>query len=59
MWQEVPIYDRLVAERGDIPAQVRSEAERTVRHLAQVIGPITPTGGGHPQPVRPFTTGQR
>lgn len=59
LWHEAPIYDRLVAELGDIPAQVRSDAERTVRQLAQVIRPSPPTGGGLPQPMRPFTTEQR
>jgi hypothetical protein len=59
VWQEAPIYDRLVAELGDIPAQVRSEAERTVRHMAQVIRPSTPAGGGLPQQAGPFTAGQR
>lgn len=37
MWQEAPIYDRLVTERGDVPAQVRREAEQTLRGLEQVI----------------------
>ncbi|MGW3627206.1 hypothetical protein [Streptomyces sp. NPDC000880] len=55
MWQEAPIYDRLVAESGDIPAQVRSEAERTVRDLEQVMRWGAPGAGGLPQQVRPFT----
>ncbi|MFF3687225.1 hypothetical protein [Streptomyces sp. NPDC002187] len=42
MWQEAPIYDRLVTELGDIPAQVRTEAERTVRALEEAIRPSTP-----------------
>ncbi|MEV7144655.1 hypothetical protein [Streptomyces tauricus] len=37
MLQETPVYDRLVAERGDIPAQVRSEADRLQRQLGQVL----------------------
>ncbi|AWW41673.1 MULTISPECIES: hypothetical protein [Streptomyces] len=37
MFQETPIFSRLVAERGDIPAQVRGEAERMHRQLAQVL----------------------
>nr|WP_225823985.1 hypothetical protein [Streptomyces sp. TML10] len=61
MFQETPIFSRLVAERGDIPAQVRGEAERISRDLAQVLrqapashlgvpqigpGPQTPPWGG-------------
>ncbi|KUL62419.1 hypothetical protein [Streptomyces sp. NRRL S-1521] len=37
MFQQTPIYDRLVAERGDIPLQVRGEADRIHRDLAQVL----------------------
>ncbi|MGY0055008.1 hypothetical protein ACWY4P_00160 [Streptomyces sp. LZ34] len=37
MFQETPIFSRLVAERGDVPAQVRGEAERIRRDLAQVL----------------------
>ncbi|MCF4136857.1 hypothetical protein L1856_08400 [Streptomyces sp. Tue 6430] len=37
MFQETPIFHRLVAERGDIPTQVRGEAERIQRDLAAVI----------------------
>ncbi|MFJ3309949.1 hypothetical protein ACIPSA_44505 [Streptomyces sp. NPDC086549] len=37
MFQETPIYNRLVAERGDIPARVRGEADRIRRDLAQVM----------------------
>ncbi|MGW7366279.1 hypothetical protein ACWGI8_23295 [Streptomyces sp. NPDC054841] len=58
VWQEAPIYDRLVTELGDVPAQVRSEAERTVRELERVIRPSTPMGGGFPPPVRSFAPGQ-
>ncbi|MBV2354682.1 hypothetical protein KUM39_09945 [Streptomyces sp. J2-1] len=32
-----PIFDRLVAERGDVPAQVRDQAERIHRDMAQVM----------------------
>ncbi|AVZ71110.1 hypothetical protein SLUN_01445 [Streptomyces lunaelactis] len=59
MWQEAPIYDQLVTELGGIPSQVRSEAERSVRHLEQVIRPGTPWTGGLPQPAGPFTSGHR
>ncbi|MFG2359312.1 hypothetical protein [Streptomyces sp. NPDC048521] len=37
MFQETPIFNRLVAERGDVPAQVRGEADRLRRDLAQVL----------------------
>ncbi|MEH0475072.1 hypothetical protein QA943_40750 [Streptomyces sp. B21-097] len=37
MFQETPIYSRLVAECGDIPQQVRGEAERIRRDLEQVM----------------------
>ncbi|KOV94597.1 MULTISPECIES: hypothetical protein [unclassified Streptomyces] len=37
MFHETPIYSRLVAERGDIPAMVRGEADRIHHHLAQVM----------------------
>ncbi|MFD7438839.1 hypothetical protein [Streptomyces sp. NPDC059861] len=37
MFQETPIFSRLVAERGDVPAQVRGEAERIRRDLARVL----------------------
>ncbi|MEE1761346.1 hypothetical protein [Streptomyces sp. SP18BB07] len=37
MFQETPIFSRLVDERGDVPAQVRGEAERIRRDLARVL----------------------
>ncbi|MFD6288807.1 hypothetical protein [Streptomyces sp. NPDC060205] len=37
MFQETPIYSRLVAERGDIVQQVRGEADRVRRDLEQVM----------------------
>lgn len=37
MFQQTPVYDRLVAERGDIPVQVREEADRIRRDLAEVL----------------------
>ncbi len=37
VFQETPIFSRLVDERGDIPAQVRGEAERIRRDLDQVM----------------------
>ncbi|MEU5097052.1 hypothetical protein [Streptomyces sp. NPDC020996] len=40
MFQESPIYDRLIAERGDVPAQTRREAERVNRELEYVMRPL-------------------
>ncbi|MFE9441956.1 hypothetical protein ACFYO2_23790 [Streptomyces sp. NPDC006602] len=40
MFQDSPIYDRLVAERGDVPAQVRREAERVSRELEYAMRPL-------------------
>ncbi|MEU7474158.1 hypothetical protein AB0A94_37705 [Streptomyces sp. NPDC044984] len=37
MFQETPIYSRLITERGDVPAQVCGEADRIHRHLAQML----------------------
>ncbi|MFI9047399.1 hypothetical protein [Streptomyces sp. NPDC053427] len=45
MWQELPVYDRLVAERGDIPTQVRTEAEKVLRNLEQVMRSTTGAAG--------------
>ncbi|MFE7333226.1 hypothetical protein ACFU8W_52390 [Streptomyces sp. NPDC057565] len=39
MFQETPIYTRLVAEQGDVPAQVRGEAQRVLRDLERVMPP--------------------
>ncbi|GAA2195926.1 hypothetical protein [Streptomyces tricolor] len=44
MFQETPIFSRLVAERGDIPAQVRGEADRIHRDLARVMPWISASG---------------
>ncbi|CAM5646894.1 MULTISPECIES: hypothetical protein [Streptomyces] len=69
MFHETPIYSRLVAERGDVPAQVRGEADRIHHHLAQVIrlhapqnapGPglahAAPQAPGHGRPaIAPYT----
>ncbi|GHG99910.1 hypothetical protein [Streptomyces lanatus] len=44
MFQDSPIYDRLIAERGDIPTQVRREAERVSRDLEFVMQPGPPLG---------------
>lgn len=61
MFQDSPIYDRLIAERGDIPLQVRREAERVSREVEFAMQPLLqsghsllPSGGGHaPAPGRP------
>ncbi|MBH5338654.1 hypothetical protein IHE55_29275 [Streptomyces pactum] len=34
---EAPIYDRLVQERGDVPAEVRQTAERTLREVERAM----------------------
>ncbi|GAA2236412.1 hypothetical protein [Streptomyces nogalater] len=51
MFQETPVYDRLVAERGDIPVQVRGEADRIRRDLAQVLPRPTTSQPGASQNV--------
>ncbi|MFE9450056.1 hypothetical protein [Streptomyces sp. NPDC006739] len=43
MFHETPIYNRLVAERGDIPTQVRGEADRIRRELARILPPLSGT----------------
>lgn len=52
MFQDSPIYDRLIAERGDIPLQVRREAERVSREVEFAMQPLL-SGGTGPAPVRP------
>jgi hypothetical protein len=37
VFSQTPVYDRLVAERGDVPVQVRGEADRIHRDLAQML----------------------
>lgn len=44
MFQDSPIYDRLVAERGDIPSQVRREAERVNQELEYALRPLRTPG---------------
>nr|WP_307819829.1 hypothetical protein [Streptomyces sp. MC1] len=62
MFQETPIYRRLITERGDVPAQVRGEADPIHRHLAQTMHLPPPHGAPspglshadvHPGPGRP------
>ncbi|MET8771396.1 hypothetical protein [Streptomyces sp. NPDC004658] len=64
MFHETPIYSRLVAERGDIPAQVSGEAQRIHHDLAQVLrmpasqntlGPGLPHAAAH-TPGRGWST---
>lgn len=47
MFQDSPIYDRLIAERGDVPTQVRREAERVSRELEFVMQPLQSTSRSH------------
>ncbi|GAA3964784.1 hypothetical protein GCM10022384_15810 [Streptomyces marokkonensis] len=44
MFQDSPIYDRLVAERGDVPEQVRRDAERVSSELEVVMRPLRSPG---------------
>ncbi|MBQ0826323.1 hypothetical protein [Streptomyces tagetis] len=56
MFQDSPIYDRLVAECGDVPTQVRREAERVTRELEVVLR--SPHAPGHlPGTDRPPSPG--
>jgi hypothetical protein len=34
---DAPIYDRLIEERGDVPADVRRVAEETLRQLTRAL----------------------
>ncbi|MFD7461088.1 MULTISPECIES: hypothetical protein [unclassified Streptomyces] len=62
MFQGTPIYSRLIAERGDVPAQVRGEADRIHHHLARTMrlpaphdppSPGLPRAAPQPGPGRP------
>ncbi|MER6631368.1 hypothetical protein ABT301_24620 [Streptomyces sp. NPDC000987] len=61
MFQESPIYDRLVAERGDVPAHTRREAERVSRELEYVMRPLQAHGAFTPteRPASPGAGWQR
>lgn len=47
VFTETPIYSRLIAERGDIPARVRDEADRLHRLLEKVFS--STSNLGHPR----------
>ncbi|MFJ3891083.1 hypothetical protein ACWDYK_15610 [Streptomyces anthocyanicus] len=51
MSSQTPVYDRLVAERGDIPVQVRGEADRINRDLARVLPQTSPSRPSAPPSV--------
>ncbi|MEV0695955.1 hypothetical protein [Streptomyces sp. NPDC050388] len=53
MLRETPVYSRLVAERGDVPAQVRGEADRIRRDLARVMPAPPPAPGPRVPPAAP------
>ncbi|MFF1482192.1 hypothetical protein ACFVYD_32345 [Streptomyces sp. NPDC058301] len=48
---DVPIYAQLIRERGDVPGDVRREAEQIQRSLERVIMPFRP---GLPAPTSGF-----
>ncbi|MEU8774248.1 hypothetical protein [Streptomyces sp. NPDC048606] len=41
---DAPIYAQLIRERGDVPGQVRREAEDILHALAQVMAGRAPSG---------------
>ncbi|MCX5195474.1 hypothetical protein OOK31_16445 [Streptomyces sp. NBC_00249] len=41
---DAPIYAQLIRERGDVPGQVRRDAEEILHALAQVMAGRPPTG---------------
>ncbi|MFD9099046.1 hypothetical protein [Streptomyces collinus] len=51
MFQQTPVYDRLVAERGDVPVQVRGQADRIHRDLAQVLRQASTSQPSAPQSI--------
>ncbi|MEU9111090.1 hypothetical protein AB0D04_04620 [Streptomyces sp. NPDC048483] len=55
MWQELPVYDRLVAERGDIPTQVRTEAEKVLQNLEEVMRSTTRATGEAARSAKPLS----
>jgi hypothetical protein len=62
VFQDSPIYDRLVAERGDVPSQARREAERVSRELEFAMRPLQSHGhapGLEQRPSHPGAGWQR
>ncbi|MEU6772413.1 hypothetical protein [Streptomyces sp. NPDC046759] len=55
MFQDAPIYHKLVAERGDVPAQVRDAAEGIHRRLEGVMRTGQPLGTYRPAPFSAAT----
>lgn len=55
MSQDALIYNQLIAERGDVPAQVRREAEQTLRELERLIRQPGLPAPGFFEPARPVT----
>ncbi|MCX4767651.1 hypothetical protein OG562_43215 [Streptomyces sp. NBC_01275] len=50
VFDDTPIYHRLIIERGDVPAQVRGEAERIQRDLDRVMRAPSSFTPGLPAP---------
>ncbi|SER99817.1 hypothetical protein OG352_00835 [Streptomyces sp. NBC_01485] len=48
VFDDTPIYHRLISERGDVPAQVRGEAERIKRDLDRVMNAPSSFAPGPP-----------
>ncbi|MFR9794908.1 hypothetical protein ACL02U_03245 [Streptomyces sp. MS06] len=61
MFQDSPIYDRMIAECGDVPAEVRREAERVNRELEFVLRPLRSPGpsDASARPAQPGAGWQR
>jgi len=55
VFDDTPIYHRLVSERGDVPAQVRGEAERIRRELDRVMSAPSSFTPGLPAPRGVFS----
>ncbi|MCF1512763.1 hypothetical protein [Streptomyces glomeratus] len=53
MFQDAPIYHRLVAERGDVPARVRDAAESIRRELESIMRTGQPPGAARPNLFTP------
>ncbi|MGW1895652.1 hypothetical protein ACWCP6_36210 [Streptomyces sp. NPDC002004] len=51
---DAPIYAQLIRERGDVPADVRHAAERTLRDLERAMSGV-PIGGFQTAPPSMFT----